>query len=51
MDPATMLIISGITKGAGALFSLGQAARAKSDLRSSGDAEKNRYSKLRKRYC
>ena len=33
MDPATMLIISGITKGASALFSLGQASRAKSDLK------------------
>lgn len=37
MDPATMLIISGIAKGAGALFSLGQAARAKSDLRTATD--------------
>ena len=37
MDPATMLIISGITKGAGALFSLGQAARAKSDLKTATD--------------
>lgn len=33
MDPATMLIISGITKGASALFSLGQAATAKKDMR------------------
>lgn len=32
-----MLIISGITKGAGALFSLGQAAKAKNDLRISQD--------------
>ncbi len=37
MDPATMLIISGITKGAGALFSLGQASRAKSDLKTATD--------------
>ncbi len=32
-----MLIISGITKGAGALFSLGQASRAKSDLKTATD--------------
>jgi len=32
-----MLIISGITKGAGALFSLGQAAKAKTDLKISQD--------------
>jgi len=37
MDPATMLIISGITKGASALFSLGQASRAKSDLKTATD--------------
>jgi len=35
-----MLIISGITKGAGALFSLGQAARAKSDLKTATDQAK-----------
>ena len=32
-----MLIISGITKGASALFSLGQASRAKSDLKTATD--------------
>jgi hypothetical protein len=37
MDPATMLIISGITKGASALFSLGEASRAKSDLKTATD--------------
>ncbi len=37
MDPATMLIISGITKGASALFSLDQASKAKSDLKTATD--------------